>query len=257
MKSWFHFVSRGALLIAIALAAGGGATAHAGEAEIRRVIGAKLKGRLIESVRPAPLAGLYEVVVRGEAGVEILYTDRRATVILIGHMIDARNDRDLTQDRLQALSAIRWDSLPLQWAFVVKHGSGRRKIAIFSDPNCPFCRRFEGDLARLGDVTMHMFLYPVINPDSVRQTKAVWCSRDRARAWTDLMLKGIEPQASPDCDTPIERILELGRKLGAEATPTWFLQDGIKRSGAMRLEELLQLIDIEPAAAPRGAERPK
>jgi len=233
-----------ALLAALAvIAAASLAPARADEAEIRRVVGAKLRGGSIESVRPAPIAGLYEVVVRGDSGVEIFYTDRGATMFFFGSIVDARSDRNLTQDRIRALAAVKWESLPFDWAFTVKHGNGRRRIAIFSDPNCPFCRRFEGDLARLGDVTIHIFLYPVIKPDSVRQTKSVWCSRDRARAWMDLMFKSIQPGASADCDTPVEKIVALGRKIGANATPTWILPSGEMRSGAMPLEEVRALLD--------------
>ena len=85
----------------------------------------------------------------------------------------------------------------------MKRGSGRREIAIFSDPNCPYCQHFESDLAKVDDITVHIFMYPVIRPDSVRLTKAVWCSKDRVKAWNDLMLKRIEPTAKPDCDTPV------------------------------------------------------
>ncbi len=234
----------------LACALGAAALAARGdEAEIRRVIGAKLRGAAVESVRPGP-AGLFEVVVRGEGGARIFYTDAKATVLVDGNIIDARTGRNLTEERLREVTAVKWDSLPLELAFVVKHGNGRRRLAVFSDPNCPYCRKFEGDLARLGDVTIHLFLYPVIRPESVRQTKAVWCSPDRARAWMDLMFKGVEPRAAPDCDTPVEKILALGRSLGATATPTWILANGQVHSGALPIDEVRQLLD-EAAGAKR------
>lgn len=228
------------LACALAAAAFG---ARADEADIRRVIGAKLGGAAIESVRPAPVAGLFEVVVRGDSGPQIFYTDASATMIIAGSIFEVRSDRNLTEERLRALKAVKWNSLPFDWTFTIKHGNGRRKIAVFSDPNCPFCRQFEGDLAKLGNVTIHLFLYPVIKPDSVRQTKSVWCSRDRARAWMDLMFRSIEPGASPDCDTPIEKILAFGRKLGANATPTWILPNGEIHSGALPIGEIRRLLD--------------
>ncbi len=242
--------------MALALALGTfSALAQGDEAKIRRVIGAKLGQGAIESVRPAPLAGLYEVVVRGESGVEILYADRDAKLIFLGNLVDAGSDRNLTRDRVRELSAVKWESLPLDWAFIVKHGNGRRRIAVFSDPNCPFCRRFEGDLAKLGDVTIHLFLYPVVKPESVRQVKSVWCSRDRARAWTDLMFKGLEPGASPDCETPVERIVALGRRLGARATPTWILPNGEMHSGAQPIEQVRVLLDAANSTAGNAKRR--
>jgi thiol:disulfide interchange protein DsbC len=237
MSGFLRAAALGCMLAAAVFAA------SADEAQIRRAIGAKLGGAAIESVRPSPVAGLFEVVVRGDSGPRIFYTDASATMLIAGSIFDLRSDRNLTEERLRALAAVKWESLPFDWAFTIKHGSGRRKIAVFSDPNCPFCRQFEGDLAKLGDVTIHLFLYPVIKPDSVRQTKSVWCSRDRAQAWMDLMFRNIEPRASPDCDTPIEKILAFGRKLGANATPTWILQNGEIHSGALPIGQVRQLLD--------------
>jgi thiol:disulfide interchange protein DsbC len=140
---------------------------------------------------------------------------------------------------------IDWKSLPFDSAITTVRGDGRRKIAVFSDPNCPYCKRFEKDLAKLDDITVHIFLYPVIKPDSVRLTKSVWCSKDRAKAWHDLMLRGVEPAAKPDCDTPVEKLVALGRKLGANSTPTWFLENGERYRGAFALEDVRQLLDKE------------
>ena len=129
----------------------------------------------------------------------------------------------------------------------MKRGSGRREIAIFSDPNCPYCQHFERDLAKVDDITVYIFMYPVIRPDSVRLTKAVWCSKDRAKAWNDLMLKRIEPTAKPDCDTPVEQLVALGHKLGAASTPTWFLRNGEMYKGAMPMDEVVPLLDATAA----------
>jgi thiol:disulfide interchange protein DsbC len=229
------------LMLACALGAASFA-ARGDEAEIRRVIGSKLRGVAIESVRPGP-AGLFEVVVRGEGGARVFYTDARATVIIDGNVIDARSGRNLTEERMRKLSAIDWSQLPFQWAITMTRGGGRRKIAVRSDPNCPYCKRFEEDLARLDDITVHIFPYAIIAPASVRQSKAVWCSKDRVKAWNDLMFRRIEPQAAPDCDTPVEKLIEYGRKLGATATPTWFLANGERHSGALPLEEVRRLLD--------------
>jgi thiol:disulfide interchange protein DsbC len=190
-----------------------------------------------------PGAGLFEVVIRGADGPQIYYVDERASVLVIGQAFDARSGRNLTEERMRKLSAIRWDVLPFQWAITDRRGNGRRKIAIFSDPNCPYCKRFEEDLAKLDDITVHIFPYAVIKPESVRQAKAVWCSKDRLRAWNDLMFRRIQPAAAPDCDTPVEKLVEYGRGVGASSTPTWFLETGERYSGALPLDRVRALLD--------------
>jgi len=194
-------------------------------------------------VQKAPFADLYEVVVRGPDGLQVFYVDSRATVIIAGQAIDAKTGRNLTEERQRELSKVKWESLPFQWAITSKRGTGRRKIAILSDPNCPYCKRFEEDLAKLDDITVHIFPYAVISPQSVRQAKSVWCSKDRVKAWNDLMFRRIEPQAAPDCDTPVEKLVEFGRKLGVNSTPTWFIETGERYSGALPLEDVRKLLD--------------
>lgn len=232
------------VLWAAALAAIATAAAHADEQTIRRVLAAKLPDAKIMAVQKLRQGGLYEVAIqRAESGFTVFYTDESAQVLFIGSLIDTATDHNLTEERVRALSAIDWNSLPFQWALTMKRGNGRRQIAIFSDPNCPYCRRFEGDLATVDDITVHVFLFPVIKPESVRQTKAVWCSRDRVKAWNELMHQRIEPTAKPDCETPIDELVKLGGRLGANSTPTWFLPNGERRSGAMKMSDLVPLLD--------------
>jgi thiol:disulfide interchange protein DsbC len=228
-----------AVLLAIALAAA------AGEAEVRRMVQGKLRaaGGSIESVQKLPWGDLYEVVVRSADGPEIFYVDGTASVIIAGEAIDAKNGKNLTEERKRKLTAIRWESLPFEWAITSVRGSGRRKIAILSDPNCPYCRRFEAEIAKLDDITVHILPYPVIKPESVRQSRAVWCSKDRVKAWNDLIFNRIEPQAGTDCDNPIDQLLALGRKLRAASTPTWFLETGERHQGALALEDTRKLLD--------------
>jgi len=222
--------------------------AAADEAAVRRMLQDKLGGGgQIESVQKAPYADLYEVVIRSPDGPAIYYIDSRATVIITGQVIDAKTGRNLTQERERKLNAIRWEDLPLQWAITTVRGSGRRKIAILSDPNCPFCRRLEEGLAKLDDITIHILPYAILGADSVRQSEAVWCSTDRAKAWNDLMFRRIEPRPDRDCDTPVEKLQDYGRRIGARATPTWFLESGERFSGAMPLNEVRRLLD---AASP-------
>lgn len=231
-------------LLAMLCVLGVSLAAFADEAAVRRMVQDKLRGGgQLESVQKAPFGDLYEVVVRGPDGVQIFYVDSRATVIIAGQAIDARSGRNLTEERQRKLTAVKWESLPFHWAITSVRGTGRRKIAILSDPNCPFCKRLEEDLARLNDITVHILPYAVIKPDSVRQAKSVWCSKDRVKAWNDLMFRRIEPQAPTDCDNPIEKLIEYGNRLGANSTPTWFLETGERYSGAMPLEQLTKLLD--------------
>lgn len=215
------------------------------EAAVRRMIEEKVRGAgQLEAVRKAPWGNLYEVVVRGPDGPQIFYVDSKASVIIAGQAIDAKSGRNITEERLQKLSAIKWESLPFDSAITTTRGAGRRKIAVFSDPNCPYCKRFEKDLAKLDDITVHVFLYPVIRPESVALTKSVWCSQDRGKAWNDLMLRDVEPSATGDCDTPVERLVALGRKLGASSTPTWFLENGERGQGAETVRKFFGETDI-------------
>jgi thiol:disulfide interchange protein DsbC len=231
-------------LIAALSLAGFSLAALADEAAVRRMVQDKLRGGgQLESVEKAPFGDFYEVVVRGPDGPLIYYVDSRATVIIDGQVIDAKSGRNLTRERQRKLTAVKWESLPFQWALTSVRGTGRRKIAILSDPNCPYCERFEKDLAKLDDITVHILPWAVVKPESVRQAKAVWCSKDRVKAWNDLMFRRIEPQASTECDNPIEQIIEFGRKLGANSTPTWFVETGERYSGAMPLDQVRKLLD--------------
>jgi len=235
----------GAVLLVLVFAA------SADEAAVRRMVEDKLRGGgQLESVQKMPF-DLYEVVVRSPDGPAIYYVDSRATVIIAGKVFDAMSGRNLTEERQRKLSAIKWESLPLQWAITSVRGSGRRKIAILSDPNCPYCKRFEEDLAKLDDISVHILPYAIIRPESVGQAKAVWCSKDRVKAWNDLMFRRIEPQAAPDCDTPVEKLVQFGRSIGAGATPTWFLESGERFSGALPLEETRRVLDEASAAKRR------
>lgn len=218
--------------------------ALADEAAVRRMMQDKLRGEgLIESVQRAPVAHLYEVVVRGPEGLRVYYVDDAASMIISGQVFEAKSGRNLTEERERELTRVKWASLPFDWAITTVRGNGRRKIAILSDPNCPYCKSFEAGLARLDDITVHILPWAVVKPESVRQAKAVWCSKDRAKAWNDLVQRRIEPQAPADCDNPIEKLVAFGKKLGANSTPTWFLETGDRYSGAMPLEDVRQLLD--------------
>lgn len=218
--------------------------AMADEGAVRRLIQSRVGDQAkVETIARVPGSSLYEVTLRGPNGPQLFYADDRARVIVVGQVLDGRTGANLTEERLRKLNAIEWATLPFADAITTKRGNGRRKLAVFSDPNCPYCKRFEKDLAQLDDITVHIFLYPVIRPESLPLTKSVWCSPDRAKAWNDLMLRDIEPTAAPDCDTPVEKLVALGRKLGASSTPTWFVETGERYSGAVPLDDTRRILD--------------
>jgi len=222
------------------------AAATADEATIRRVVEEKLGGGArVEGVQPTPIAGLYEVHFQSREGPQIVYTDENADHILLGTLYDAQRGRNLTEERMRRLTAIDFGTLPLDLAVKVQRGDGRRVLAIFSDPYCPACRQFEQVLAQVDDITIYYFMYPVIRPELVAHSKAVWCSPDRARAWIALAARAKPqvPSAKPDCETPVERLLELGRALGVNSTPTLFFATGERVRGGLRAPDLVAQLD--------------
>lgn len=226
----------GALAIAAGLAAG---AAQANDAEIRKAIQARFSGAQVESVAMTPFPGIFEVVVGGR----VIYTDEKGSFIFIDTLLDTRgaNERNLTGERTAQLAA---DALARSTATAIKRtrGNGKRIIYTLEDPNCGYCKAFYRELAKLNNVTVYTFLWPILSEDSVAKSKAVWCARDRVKAWEDLMGRGVAPQNPGNCDTPVERVKELAQRLGARGTPAVYLADGRQLPGlipADRLEEAL------------------
>lgn len=215
----------------------------ADEAKIRQVVESKLGGAKVDSVQATAVPGLYEVRFRGTDGEQIVYTDEQATHIIVGTLYEARTDRNLTEERLRKLSGINMDTLPYDLAVKVQRGNGRRTLVVFSDPYCPACKQFEKVLAGIEDITIHYFMYPVIRPELADHSRAVWCAADRPKAWIDLALRGKPAATSATCDTPIEKILELGGRLGVRSTPTIFLATGERMRGGPRAAQLKVLLD--------------
>jgi len=225
------------------------AVALADEATIRRVMEAKLGGAKIEGIQPAPVAGLYEVRYRGPDGVGVFYTDANANYIIAGKIYEARSSRNLTEERLRKLNTVKFESLPFAQAVKIQRGGGKRVLAMFSDPYCPYCKQFEQTLQQMDDITVYVFMYPVIRPELADHSKAVWCSPDRAKAWLDLALRCKPAAASASCETPVEKNLELGRSLGVSATPTLILPNGDKISGGVQASDLREMLDDAMAQA--------
>lgn len=192
-------------------------------------------GTAFDGVAASPVPGLSEVVM----GSNVAYVDPSGRYFLFGRLFDMQHQRDLTAERIEQLSAIDWGALPLASAIKTVRGTGRRTLAVFSDPDCPHCRALERSLAELQDVTLYTFLYPVeaLHPEARDKAIAVWCAPDRAQAWSDLMTRGVVPAAS-SCTHPIDRIVALGTTLRILGTPTLFASDGRRIVGAQSAAEL-------------------
>ncbi|MGH8764755.1 MAG: DsbC family protein [Burkholderiales bacterium] len=218
--------------------------AMADEADIRKAIEGKL-GVKVDSVQPTPLPGIFEVQFKAHDGTQILYADDKGGYLFTGSMIEAKSGRDLTEEKLTKLSAIDFDSLPLDLAVKIKRGNGKRVLAMFSDPYCPYCRRLEQVLLQIDDLTVYVFMYPVIRPDAADHSRAVWCSKDRAKAWLDLAAadKPKVPAASPSCANPVDKVLELGRSLRVNGTPTIYFANGERASGGLQVGQLRAKLD--------------
>ena len=207
------------------------------EAIIKRTLEGRLGGVKVDAVTKTPYLGLYEVRMDSE----LIYTDEKMNYIFSGNIIDGKNMQNLTEKRLRDLSSIKWENLPLDTAVKTVRGNGKRLLAVFSDPNCPYCKRFEKDLAKVDNITIYTFLYPILSQDSSDKSKGVWCSADKSKAWNDLMLNNTIP-ATARCDTPIERTLELGRKHRVTGTPTLFFTNGERVPGAIPAEQIEKLL---------------
>ena len=218
------------------------AAAGAQEAAIRQALAQRLPQlKVVDEIKPAGVSGLYEVRVNGS---EIYYTDAKGDFLIDGQIIETKTRRNITEDRIAKLTAIPFDSLPIKDAFTLVRGNGQRKMAVFEDPNCGYCKRFERDLQKVDNVTVYLFLYPVLGPDSVKKSQDIWCAKDRAVAWQDWMLRD-QPAgaASAACDTgAVARNVELGRKYKITGTPTLLFVNGARVPGAVdnaRVEQAL------------------
>lgn len=216
----------------------------ANEAAIRKAFAERMPNApKIDEVRPSAMPGLCEVRI----GNEIRYTDAGANFLIEGELFDLKAKKNLTEERITQLNRIDFASLPFKDAVTWKNGTGKRRIAVFADPNCGYCKRFEKGLQELKDVTVYTFLIPILGGDSPEKTRAIWCSKDSANAWLSWMLKGEQPgKASASCDdAAIERNLALSRKIHVNGTPAILLEDGNRIPGAVgpvELEKRLQAL---------------
>ena len=220
-------------------------------AAVKKLLEAKFPGATITNVAKSPYFGLYEA----QFDERLVYTDAKVTYVVVGSIFDANSKQNLTDARLRQLNRVAWDSLPLDLAFKRVKGNGTRKLAIFADADCPYCKRLEADIKRLDDVTIYTFLYPIdqLHPDSGRKSALIWCANDRAKAWDEFFDSGKLPDNKGDCATPIKDTALLGNRLRVSATPTLVFADGSVVPGALPLVQLESEINKGEAEAKKLA----
>lgn len=225
-----------ALAAMLVLSSASAVAQTAQEIAVKKMIEPRLgQDAKVDSVTKTPYSGLYEVRV----GSDILYTDEKAKYLFIGRILDTQTYQDYTKTRVDELSKIKFSDLPLASAMKVVKGNGKRVIAVFEDPNCGYCKRFDKTLQEIDNITVYTFLYNILSEDSVTKARDIWCSADRSKAWDNWMLNGkAAAAAAAGCTTPHEKVLALGKKLKVTGTPTIFFADGTRIPGAIDAQGL-------------------
>jgi len=221
--------------------------AYAGEEQIRKTISESAPEVKIVSINKSPYAGLYQVVTNGY---NIFYTDENGEVGFFGNVIDIKNKQNLTLQEKDKITKVDFSSLPLDKAIVRVKGNGARKLALFSDPECPYCQGLEKQLEGVNDVTIYTFLLPLsdLHPGAMRKSQLIWCAKDRAKAWNDMLLKQKEPKGSnTTCETPIKEIAEIASRNWISGTPGVIFSNGKLLFGNQPTEKIAKLLDESTA----------
>ena len=224
-------------------------------AAVKKLLEQKFPGATVSNVSKSGYFGLYEAQFDGQ----LVYTDAKVAYVMVGAIYDTTTKQNLTEDRLRKLNRIAWDSLPLELALKKVKGNGTRKLAVFSDADCPFCKRFENELKGVDDVTVYTFLFPIdqLHPDAARKSKQIWCAPDRQKAWDEFFDAGKLPDNKGDCETPIAATQALGQKLRINATPTLVFADGSIIPGALPKDRLEAELSKAAAEVKQTAAVPK
>jgi thiol:disulfide interchange protein DsbC len=219
--------------------------AMAQEATIRKNLAERLPNLpSIDEISKTPMPGIYEVRVNQS---DIFYTDAEGNYLIQGSMIDTKARLDLTEQRVEKLTAIAFKDLPLKDAFTVVRGNGKRKLAMFTDPNCGYCKRFERDLMKIDNVTVYMFLYPILSADSAEKSRHIWCAKDKGKVYADWMLRDVTPPAATCDAAAVARNFEFGKKARITGTPTIIFANGTRVPGAIGAEQVeKQLAEAKP-----------
>ena len=205
----------------------------------------------VDSVRKTPYFGLYEVIVGGD----IFYTDDKGEYLVMGTIVNLKTKENMTELRQRQLNKVAFADLPLDSAFKIVRGNGSRKVAMFADPNCGYCKRFERDLLGVNDITVYVFLYPILSPDSMEKSKGVWCSADKGKAWLDWMVRDVQPPADAKCATPIDKNLAYGQSKRVTGTPTMIFEDGERVPGAMAMADFEKRLAAAKLPAPTASSK--
>lgn len=206
---------------------------------VKAAFEAQFEGLEAAAVRATPVSGLYEVQV----GMDLIYVDAGVNYVLQGPLIDASTRVDLTAERLQQLSEVPFESLPLEHAVKIVRGDGSRKLAVFEDPNCIYCKRLHASLKDIDNITLYSFQFPILSPDSIMKARNIWCAQDPGATLQAWMLDGKEPPAAQCDDNPVEQVLELGRTLMVRGTPAILFADGSRVNGTLPTDELSFMLD--------------
>jgi thiol:disulfide interchange protein DsbC len=201
------------------------------KSEIQKKLGTNAK---VKGVSAAPVPGLYEVLV----GNEVFYTDSSAKYLIQGEIIELATGKNLTEQRQADLNRIKWTELNLANAIKTVRGNGSRQLAVFSDPNCGYCKRLEKSMQQLDNVTIYTYLIPILSPDSTQKSKQIWCAADPYKAYMDWMINGINPSGKGDCATPLDKNLAFAKTYGITGTPTLFFTDGSRFPGAVQITDI-------------------
>ena len=223
-------------ILALTLAMGLSSLSIASVETVKAKLAQQYPNVKINDLKTTEMSGLYS----GTLDNQIVYVNEDAQHIFVGSMIRLKDQHNLTKDLTLQQNMVDFKKLPLNDAVKTVRGNGKRQLAIFSDPNCPYCKTLEGNLAQLNDVTIYTFIYP-IKTQSIIPSKQIWCSTNKEFAWKNLLQKGIKPTAAADCATPIERNLELGKRLGLNGTPAIIFSNGYKVMGAYPAEKIQQI----------------
>jgi len=239
MKKIFTFVAAATVGVILAGASGLALCADAAtttEATIQKLIEPRLgEGAKVDSVTKTPYAGLYEVQIDGD----VIYTDAKAQYLFIGRVVDARTYHDFTKEKIQAINKVKFSDLPLEQAIKTVKGNGKRVIAVFEDPNCGYCKKFQKTLQETDNVTVYTFQYNILAADSVEKSRNIWCAPNPSKSWNDWMTSGKEAPAAPaSCTAPHEQVLALGKKMKVTGTPTIIFADGSRIPGAIDAKAL-------------------
>jgi thiol:disulfide interchange protein DsbC len=225
-------------LVAYAVLSSLSVAAMADEASLKKAVEAAYPKFKVESVSKTPYLGLYEVFMAGQ----IIYTDEKMTFLIAeGRLVDPKSKKDLTAERMDELTKIDFAKLPLDQAIKVVKGSGSRKLVVFSDVDCPYCKRLEqNELSNITDVTVYTFLYPIVqlHPDAAAKSKSIWCASNRVKAWDDWIMRNQLPKNAVNCDVPLEKVGDLAKSLDITSTPTLIFADGKRMLGAQPYKEI-------------------